>query len=915
MKMSEQTQEQIQYFTGIVKQVQDGGFITIRGQPRNGPPPERTIALSEIDAPKMARRPTPNNANPTPAQDEPMAWESREFLRKLLVGKTVLCTVSHKTDTGREYGWVGLGSNNPDEAKSVAKELVSEGFAKVRDNCRDKSLEEAQEAAKTAEKGIWSPTASDHVREVIWEAENPRQLVDRMQGKPIAAIVENVRDGSTIRAFLLPDYHHVTLMMSGVKAPKVTTGRDGKPDKDTAEPYGLEAHYFTEARLLQREVQIILESVNNVNFIGSIIHPNGNIAEALLREGLAKCVEWSLGCVTGGAEKYRQASAAAKEKKLKVWKDFVSSGPVIPAKDKEFTGKVIEIVNGDAIMVKKNKTETKKIHLASIRPPRLDDNKEDRPAKTSGSQFRPLYDIPFMFEAREFLRKKLIGQNIHITVDYIQPANTNGTQEFPEKTGCTVTIGGVNVAEALVSKGLATVVRYSADNDQRSSKYDDLLAAEDKAIKSKKGMHGKNDKEQTTRRIADVSGDVAKSKQFLPFLQRAGRMQAVVEFIASASRYRLYIPRETCVITFLLSGVKCPRGDRNMPGGVFTEGEPFGNEATAFIKEQIMQKEVEIEVETMDKGGNFIGWCFEGINNMSVQLIEEGFASAFVMGGDRSNYGSQIQIAEDSAKRRKIRRWANYSEEEANKDVAKTDEENEKKESEEERKVNYTKVVVTEVTQEAKIYAQHVDEGPKLEALMKQIREDFTSNPPLAGAYQPKKGDLCAAKFVDGAWYRAKVEKVTPSEVSVLYIDYGNRANISKTQCGTLPGAFVSLPAFAHDYLLALCVLCSDEEYASQGLKAMREDLLDKELKLNVEYKNEGHAYVSFHDSNDDDIGKNLVLDGLMLAEKKGGRRLAKLVDSYRDAQDSAKKNHLNMWEYGDITADDSREFGVSKKT
>ena len=39
-----------------------------------------------------------------------------------------------------------------------------------------------------------------------------------------------------------------------------------------------------------------------------------------------------------------------------------------------------------------------------------------------------------------------------------------------------------------------------------------------------------------------------------------------------------------------------------MPGGVFTEGEPFGNEATAFIKEQIMQKEVEIEVETMDKG-------------------------------------------------------------------------------------------------------------------------------------------------------------------------------------------------------------------------------------------------------------------------------------------------------------------------
>ena len=75
--------------------------------------------------------------------------------------------------------------------------------------------------------------------------------------------------------------------------------------------------------------------------------------------------------------------------------------------------------------------------------------------------------------------------------------------------------------------------------------------------RSSKGIHDK--KGSTSRRIADVSGDVAKSKQFLPFLQRAGKMQGVVEFVASGSRFRVYIPRETCVITFLLSGVSCPR--------------------------------------------------------------------------------------------------------------------------------------------------------------------------------------------------------------------------------------------------------------------------------------------------------------------------------------------------------------------
>ena len=68
---------------------------------------------------------------------------------------------------------------------------------------------------------------------------------------------------------------------------------------------------------------------------------------------------------------------------------------------------------------------------------RLAEDRGDRPKGSGSNQFRPLYDIPFMFEAREFLRKKLIGQNVQITVDYIQPASN----DFPEKTCCTVTIG------------------------------------------------------------------------------------------------------------------------------------------------------------------------------------------------------------------------------------------------------------------------------------------------------------------------------------------------------------------------------------------------------------------------------------------------------------------------------------------
>ena len=89
--------------------------------------------------------------------------------------------------------------------------------------------------------------------------------------------------------------------------------------------------------------------------------------------------------------------------------------------------------------------------------------------------------------------------------------------------------------------------------------------------------------------------DVPKAKQFLPFLQRAGRMEAVVEFVASGSRLRLYIPRETCLITFLLSGIECPRGARPMPGGAGEiPGDLFGKEAMIFTKELVLQREVGI---------------------------------------------------------------------------------------------------------------------------------------------------------------------------------------------------------------------------------------------------------------------------------------------------------------------------------
>ena len=50
--------------------------------------------------------------------------------------------------------------------------------------------------------------------------------------------------------------------------------------------------------------------------------------------------------------------------------------------------------------------------------------------------------------------------------------------------------------------------------------------------------------------------------------------------------------------------LSCPRAARpSIKGQPATPAEPFGDEALEFIKDQIMQREVEIEVESCDKAG------------------------------------------------------------------------------------------------------------------------------------------------------------------------------------------------------------------------------------------------------------------------------------------------------------------------
>lgn len=290
-------------------------------------------------------------------------------------------------------------------------------------------------------------------------------------------------------------------------------------------------------------------------------------------------------------------------------------------------------------------------------------------------------------------------------------------------------------------------------------------------------------------RITDLTVDHSRLKtQYLPSWTRALRNEGIVEFVASGSRFRMLMHKDNALVSFLLGGISCPRSSRaNTATGPAQEGEPYGDDALAFSRDRVLHRDVSVRIESTDKAGAaVIGWLWIGNNtNLSVALVEEGLATVH-FSAEKSEYYRALKTAEDKAKSKRKRIWTNWVEPKPEELVAKEEAAAAEPKTaaagegapagEKERPKKYEQVVVTEVGAELNFYAQSVEKGPALDSMMGKLRQEFTSNPPLAGSYTPKKGDLCAAKFsADNEWYRAKIERVQGKNITVLFVDYGNK--------------------------------------------------------------------------------------------------------------------------------------------
>lgn len=834
----------------------------------------------------------------------------------------VLCTLNPCQDTiptsGKDYGTVDLA-----DGTALPDALVEAGWLRVREDAGKKEeseelldrlekLKALESQAKSEAKGLWAGTGG-HV-EVQNDLGGP-EFLNVWKGKTVDGIVERVLSGDRLLVRLLTSeqkHYQIMTLVAGIRTPATERVNQSSGTKEAAEKYGNEARAYVEQRLIQRRVQVkIVGASPQGQLVAAIIHPVGNIAEYLLKDGLARCNDFHSTMLGGDMATLRAAEKEAQAKRLRMHENHV----VKETGGQEADATVTKIIGADTVFIRKKTGEEKRINLSSVRGPRAGEAAE----------------APFRDEAKEFLRKKLIGKHVRLTVDGSKAA----TDDYEARDVATITFNGKNIGLLLVQEGYCSVIRHRKDDTDRAPNYDELLAAQETAKEEKKGMW--SGKAPKVKQYVDMSESVQKAKIQLSTLQRQKRVPAIVDFCKSGSRFTILIPREGVKLTLVLAGIRAPRAGRSPQ----EKGEPFGNEALELANRRCNQRDCEIDVHDMDKVGGFIGDLYVNRESFAKVLVEEGFATVHEYSAEKSGNAAELLAAQNRAKEGRKGLWHDWDPsqeaEEEDGDAAaaatavhaaatSTADAGGATEVVAKKPEDYRDVIITNIDASGRIKMQEVGKGTAaLTTLMSEFKKfhaDAKNSGP--GRDSPKAGEYVAARFsADGEWYRARIRANDRAArvAEVVYIDYGNSERQPWAQLRALDTARFGvgrLKAQAQDAALSFVQLPGTADYLADAIQFMYEATEGRQLVGRFDYVDakEGVCHVTLFDPRGEGAGdarksvnREVVRLGHGLVTRKlraweRSRVFEPVLKGLREAEAEAKEARRGIWEYGDLTED-----------
>lgn len=601
-------------------------------------------------------------------------------------------------------------------------------------------------------------------------------------------------------------------------------------------------------------------------------------------------------------------------------------------------GTVVEVISGDTLMILPNgeiyddESKLKKISLASLRAPR------------AGNERSGKHDEPFATECKERLRSLTAGRNVKVNVNYEREIPTGPVSVLLDVDAlfrCHLLITNFlrcfilqnqtekrqfatistkqksDIGEALIAEGLATTQRHR-DDDEKSSRYDELVAAESVATAAKKGVHSASEYKPKT--INDLT-DPTKAKTYAGTLQRAGLTKAIVDYVFNGSRFKLFVPSENCYVAFALSNIRCPQPSPSAGAagrGKAKSAEPFGDASKRHSRLNVLQRQVEIVCTGVTQGGVMTGDLFVGQGDQRrdycIELVASGLAT---IDQRKIDYGEAPKVLIDSqtaAQENKLGIWS-VTQITKNEPAAKVFD----------KADTLSEIQISEIRSGNHFFFRiNGDESAKV---IDDSMKIFTETNGTKGApCEVKTGKVFAALFNDGAsnsWYRAKVmDKANKGKVRVLFIDHGNEAVVSTTS--HLRPLDMSLgtdqiPAVAKEGKLVFSkVRPVDEDDGIDAARMFQGLAWGKDLKARLHGESDGQVLVTLYDADIDSpsINEKLVSEGLARIGKRyelydivnrmgNSESLGKLAKDLEAAQNSARRSRKGMWVYGEIPEED----------
>lgn len=828
----------------------------------------------------------------------------------------------------------------PDQTISLALEAVRNGYATPRmisstttatsESADDgpepedewkMSLWRAYDEAKRSQAGIHSMTPLVRSIKNAGAAFETKSLVDLSKqvgrdGGKIKCVIEYIFDGSRFRVQVTDpsmgdlQYASFTLILAGVTSPRAGNPRAVPPTD--SEEFANEARTFAELRILQRELDIVLHGTDKSGTCGvaSILHPKGNIAVELLKNGLARISDWSLRLMpSSDVPALRTAENEAKRSKLCVWQSYE---PQQLSGASEITGTVVEVLTGDTVNVLPDgevyDSEDKlvKISLASIRAPRVGNERVGRANE------------PYSTECKDRLRILTVGKPCKIGVHYEREIPYGPTTEI-RQFGTLSTKAKADIGEALISEGLATT-QYHKDGEDTSPSYDALRAAESTAKESKRGMHSGKDYKPPS--INDISSP-QKAKAYSSTLTRAGKLKGIVEYCFNGARFKMLIPSENCYIMFAPNALRCPQpSPPTSSARQVKAAEPFGDASKRHARLTILQRTVEITCTGVTLGGVIVGSMIIGQGaakrDYSIELLSAGLASVDQRKIDYGEAPKELVDTQTTAQAKKVGIWSLHQPAVAT--IASKDAEKAKDE--------LLSVRISEIRSGTHFF-YHIKGDAAAKSIDDSMKEFTANNGTQGEPCDLRVNKVVAALFDDGtgkSWYRAKVveKQAGGSKAVVLFLDHGNVATVLvATHLRPLDpslGTDRILPV-AKEATLALTLSRPiTDDYGMDCARMLQSLCWGKDLQIRTTGRDEsGKQAVTIVTDSHESVNQQLISAGLARVAKPAavqalansmvnGSSVSKLAAELNAAQESARRSRTGMWRYGDIGDDDEDE-------